>query len=214
MTLIRPAALSLTLFLTLAAATQAEVVRTFRESLQLETRDRIHVDLPVGKLRVEGVPGNTATFEVEVTCKRSSRRCEDYASDLDIRLDRRSTRVLLEVDDWPKWSTGGLDVRVLLRVPRNIALSADLGVGDIHTEGLESNLSLDLGVGDITITGNSASVRSVDVDSGIGKALLKVAGETFSERSFLGGETSWHEGRGEARIEVDLGVGAIEVDLL
>ena len=57
-------------------------------------------------------------------------------------------------------------------------------------------------------------VQSVTLDSGIGESSVALDGQHISgKRSFLGDEVPWSESGGDARIRVDLGIGAIDVDL-
>lgn len=208
-------ALATILALITTVSGSADVVRSFDESVSVDGKEQVRIDLPVGKLIIQGTSGSTAHFKIEVDCKRRSSRCERDAAALELELDDRSDRIRLQIKEWPTWSTGGLSIVIVASLPSHLAVSADVGVGDVQIDDLASDLSLDVGVGDVRINGASSAVRSVQVDSGIGKASIRIAGETFSERSFfLGNETRWTEGSGEARIEVDMGVGAIEVDLL
>jgi hypothetical protein len=90
-----------------------------------------------------------------------------------------------------------------------------MGVGELEVAGVDDDLSIDLGVGEVDVSVPEARFRSVDLDAGIGEASLRLPeGRYQGRRSFLiGSELDWHEGRGQAALVVDLGVGEVEVRL-
>ena len=201
-------------FTLIASAGQAATVRTLEETLSLEADDTLVLDFPVGELRVEGTSGQTVEVTVEIECSSLRRRCKSAAEEIEIEVRQRSTRVVVEVGGWPRWGTGGMKVSLVARVPRRTPLQVDMGVGQVQVRGLHSNVSVDLGVGEVEVEMDADRVRSVDLDSGIGESSVAVNGSPVKgRRSFLGGEIDWSEGTGTARIEVDLGVGAIDIDL-
>jgi len=197
-----------------AGGVQAATVRTLEEKLALAPGDVLELDLPVGELRVEGTATEGGNLRVEIECSKWRRRCQSAAEGIEIDVHRRGGRVRVELDGWPRWGTGGLSVSVFVEVPHSSALNVDMGVGQVTIAGLHSNLSIDLGIGDVEVEMAAEFVHSVNLESGIGESTMALDGESVSnKRSFLGDELRWSEGSGEARIDIDLGIGAIDVDL-
>jgi len=118
------------------------------------------------------------------------------------------------VKDWPKFSGGrGLHVIAKINVPRDLPLWTDLGVGELNVEGTEGDLTLDLGVGEVNVTLPKEAIRSVNLDTGIGEANLNADGRHYERAGLIARQLNWNEGKGNARVKVDCGVGEIGVSL-
>jgi len=204
--------LVLTVFL--AGGLCAETVRTIEEDLALEPGEILDLDLPIGELRVEGSATGGGSVRIDVQCSRKRRRCQSAAQNLELDLTRRGDRLRLEIEGWPRWGTSGLSLSILVEVPHSSPLRVDMGIGQVTVADLHSNVSIDLGIGGVEVEMAAEFVRSVNLESGIGESTMAVAGDPISNhRSFLGDELNWSKGEGEARINVDLGIGAVEVTL-
>jgi hypothetical protein len=122
-------------------------------------------------------------------------------------------RLKVELKGWPKSGNRGLEVNVQVKVPLDLALGVDLGVGELRIEGLEADLSADLGVGEVTVIMPAAAVGEVSVDTGVGEATLHADGRHWEGKGFVGKELNWSKGRGKAAITVDCGVGEADIRL-
>ena len=198
----------------IAPHANAATVRTLEEELRLETGEILDLDLPVGELKLRGTSDSKAEIVVEIECKRSRRRCERAAEDLELRTRKRGDNLLVELDGWPTWGTSGLSVTVTVNVPDGHPVIIDMGVGKVDVRGLKFDLTIDLGIGDVEVEMDAEFVHSVILDSGIGRSSVAFEGQRIAgKRSFLGDKVRWSEGEGNARIRIDLGIGAIDVDL-
>jgi hypothetical protein len=198
----------------IAPHANAATVRTLEEELRLETGEILDLDLPVGELKLRSTSDSTVEMVVEIECKRSRRRCESAAEDLELRTRKRGDTLRVDLDGWPSWGTSGLSVKVTVAVPEGHPVVVDMGVGKVDIRGLKSDLTIDLGIGDVEVEMDAEFVQSVSLDSGIGESSVAFDGQHISgKRSFLGDEVRWSEGEGNARIRIDLGIGAIDVDL-
>ncbi len=176
----------------------------------------LRLDFPVGDLEIEGVAGDEFTIEVSGRCKRHSQRCDEQLEE--IRIDIREGRngLWVEVSPHSKWGWWDkLELEARARHPADRPLSVDMGVGRLKVSGTESDLELDLGVGEVSVDLEVDYVRTVEVEAGIGDTELLVPdGWIDGERSFLiGSESHWRDGPGEARIDVEVGVGEAAVRL-
>jgi hypothetical protein len=191
-----------------------EVVRTLDRQLSANGVTGIHLDFPVGEMQVDAATGRQVQVQVKLECdsKRQS-RCVEAAKAIEIISSTSSDRLHVGLKGWPKAGTRGLEAHVVVSVPRDLPLKAELGVGEMRISGLESDLDADIGVGEITVKMPESAVASVNVDTGVGEANLFARGHHWESSGLVSRELNWSEGRGKAAINVDCGVGEAEVRL-
>lgn len=198
-----------------ALADSAETVRTLSLDLSAADAEALELEVPVGDVEVEGTDGSRVALAVEVRCERPVRnRCEEAARRLELAYQTRGGRLQVELDQWPDGrGNDGLSVRVDVEMPRAMKLDADLGVGEFDTVGLVGDLALELGVGEAKIRGREDSVRRVNLEVGVGEAILRLTDREIEGEGFIGKELDWRHGRGRAAVEVECGVGEVDVRL-
>lgn len=191
-----------------------EVVRTLDRQLSAAGVSGIHLDFPVGTVRVDAGIGRQVRVQVRLECdSRSQTRCVDAAQGVEIISSTSSDRLHVGLKGWPKSGNRGLEARFIVTVPRDLPLKAELGVGEMRITGLESDLDADIGVGEINVRMPGSAVASVSVDTGIGEATLFSQGHRWESSGLFTHELDWHEGRGRAAVNVDCGVGEAQVRL-
>lgn len=196
-----------------APAGADEVVRAFKQQIPIGTADKIHLDFPVGEVEVEGWNESRVDLDVKIECNRPTSRCEEAAKGLRLVYDNSGDRLKVEVKNWPKWGGKGIHVVAHVRVPRELALTADLGVGELEVSGVQGDLSADLGVGEVNITLPREAIGSVSLDTGVGEANLVVDGRRYQSSGLVAKEVRWSKGPGRSGVTVDCGVGEIDVRL-
>ena len=98
----------------------------------------------------------------------------------------------------------------LVRLPKHLALNIDLGVGDANVANLSQNLAVNVGVGEFSATMDQTNFKSLTADVGVGGVSL--SGFTNSENeSHLVGNNAEISGDGQSTLEVDVGVGEINL---
>lgn len=190
-----------------------EVVRTFQKQIPVGGVEDIHIEIPVGELEIEAGDGRQVETKVEILCERSKPRCLEAARNLRFVYSADDGRLHFELKDWPKMNPKGLQVRAHFIVPRDLPLRTELGVGELTVTGIEADLRADLGVGEVNVTMPEASVGSVRLDTGIGEADLRASGRRYSSEGLFVRQISWNKGKGQSSVEVDCGVGEINVAL-
>lgn len=196
--------------LAVAAVATAGESRTIEGRASLAVGQEVRIDFPVGELEVVGVAGDEFRITIEGRCKRHSSRCADHLDDIEVDIHESRGVIWVEVAPHSKWRWwNSLEIEAQVQHPRDRPLSIDMGVGELEVEGTLSDLEIDLGVGEVTVDVPVAVVGTVTMDAGIGETeLLVPAGWVRDERSFLvGSESSWRDGSGSARINVEVGVG-------
>lgn len=195
--------------------TQADTtVRTIKKDLPVEEAEWFFIDLPIGELEVKGTSGDKIQLHLKIKCEdRDNSRCRRAAEDLELDVNRHSDGIEIGIDHWPKFRNKGLSIHGYLEVPRQLVLEVELGVGEVNVIGMKDDVEIDLGVGEASIEMDESTVRSVSLDAGVGEATLRVGGRTIEGSGFIGHGLDWRDGPGRAHIEVDCGVGSIEVYL-
>jgi len=98
----------------------------------------------------------------------------------------------------------------LVRLPKHLALNIDLGVGDANVANISQNLAVNVGVGEFSATVDQTNFKSLTADVGVGGVSL--SGFTNSENeSHLVGNNAEISGDGQSTLEVDVGVGEINL---
>lgn len=190
-----------------------EVVRKLDGRFSAADASRISLDFPVGQLIVEAGSGREVEVHVELQCDSLRKtRCVEAAKKVEL-VGGTGNKLLVELKGWPKNGSHGLDGIFRVTLPRDLPLTADLGVGEMRISGLEADLTADLGVGDVTVTMPESAVAEVRLNAGVGEANLSAGGRSIEGRGFVGKELEWDEGSGKARVKVDCGVGEARVKL-
>lgn len=191
-----------------------DVVRTLNQAFPVNAVNGIDLEFPVGEVIVEAWDEPQVKVEAKLECKSlRAQRCTEAAKALRLAATQKSQRLHVELQGWPKSGDRGLEANVRVKVPRDLPLSAELGVGALSISGVESDLKADLGVGEVRITMLQEAVGSVQLDTGVGEANLSAGDKRYQSSGFIAKELSWTRGSGTAKVEVDCGVGEIKVEL-
>jgi len=200
-----------------AGAASAAEPRVIEGRAKVASDQEVRLDFPVGELEIVGVDGDTLEIVVEIRCKgRRRARCEDTAEQIELDIDESRGTLYVEIEPHSKWQWwDDLEIEARVKQPADRPLRVDMGVGELVIEGLAADLQVDLGVGEASVDMSVDAVRSVFLDAGIGETeLLGPKGWVRDERSFfIGSESSWRDGPGEARVHVEVGVGEASVRL-
>ena len=214
---VRPSRLA---WLALAAFPAAAVAgddseRTIRRSFDVRPGQEIRLDLRWGELEIQPTDGNAVEIVFEVECRGSGDRCRRRLAALDVAGETRRDRLEIEVTGLSRWTNAKAKLRMVARVPRQHPLFVDMGAGEVVVEGLGSDLEIDLGAGEIRVRMPEDRVSSVDLSAGVGDTTLRRGdGEVVSNRAHLVGSTvRWSDGSGDARVEVHVGAGEVDVRL-
>lgn len=191
-----------------------EVIRSFRQQIPIANTHKIHLDFPIAELNVDSGPGNQVGLDVKVRCKEKTGRCADRAHELELVFDNSGEVFKIQMKKYPKWHRSrNLKIVAHITVPRDLALSADLGVGEMRIHDVAGDLDVNLGVGHVNVDLPKAAFASVNLDTGIGESSLVAGGRRYESSGLMTREVRWTEGTGHSRVKVDCGVGEIDVVL-
>ncbi len=197
------------------AAAAADSDREIKASWPSGELDAIRFEISVGELEVTAGNNDGIAVEILAECKSDRRDCKAALEDLKISDRIRGGVLTIELEGYPKWGKGRIEVEAFVTIPADFDFDLDMGVGEVNIDGLVGNLDLELGVGELTIDTKAEHLRSVSLDVGVGDAAIYGGTNRVEERrSFLvGSEVYWAEGNGDKRIKVDVGVGEAKVRL-
>ncbi len=192
----------------LAADGLGELTKTF----ETQAGQKVRLQLPVADLRLEVADGNQVQADLLVSC-RWQQECADILSEIELVSSSTAQRFVVELKGISQWQSAKVEVEGTLIVPRSADLELEIGVGDIKIHGVERNLHVDVGVGKVKIWQPAAAVKAVSLEVNVGEATILGGAEDASDRrSFLvGSEVFWDKGPGDARIDVEVGVGEVSL---
>lgn len=195
-------------------ASADEIVRKLDRQASAAGVSAVHLDFPVGEVRVTAAAGRQVQVHLELECDSFRQaRCIETAKELELVSSTSDDRLRIGLKGWPKGGTKGLEARFTVSVPRDLPLKADLGVGEMEISGMASDVTADLGVGEVDVVMAENAVGSVSLDTGVGEANLYAQGRQWKSSGFVARELHWNKGRGKAEVRVDCGVGEAKVRL-
>ena len=195
-------------------ASADEVVRKLDRQISAAGASAVHLDFPVGEVRVTAGASRQVQVHVELECDSLRKtRCVDAAKGIELITTTVDDRLRVGLKGWPKSGTKGLEATFIVSVPRDLPLKADLGVGEMKISGMANDVTADLGVGEVSVTMAENAVGSVSLDTGVGEASLYAQGRHWESSGFIARELNWSKGSGKAEVRVDCGVGEAMVRL-
>jgi hypothetical protein len=208
--------------------------RTLADSYDPGSARTLQLNVPFGKVRIEGVERGPVRVRVDVDC-RNDHDCDEFVDGLRLASKRRGETLEVKIEgskrngDWDldvfdhgKHGSGGrhrhgddsdLHVEVVLQVPRTLALDLNVGAGEVEIANLRRDVAIDMGAGELTLRLPEGAVRSIRVDVAIGEVAIHQGGRTREYARVIGGPVRWNDGKGSSEIEVNLGAGEVDVTL-
>lgn len=173
----------------------------------------IRIEIPVADIEIEAADRKSVQAELTLRCRWQLDDCRKTLEEAELVSRTSSRRLVVELTGVTKWRSSQLDVDARLLVPRSAALEVEMGVGEVDILGVEKDLRVEVGVGEINVWIRRDKVGRVALDAGVGQVELTGEDHTAHERRpfFLGSEAHWQEGTGEARLDIEVGVGTISV---
>ena len=208
----RHSLLVLSLLVVLPSVVIGGELKEIYASFPIEEQNAIRIDIPVAEVDVIGTAGRTVEVEFTATCKRDH-HCEEVLENLDFESHGSRNTLRVDLVGYPKWGKGRVELEGVVRVPRDMEIEIELGVGDLEVKDLVADLRVELGVGEVNSWVDKKQTRSITLDAGVGEVELYGAGTRVEGRRsmLVGSEVHWDEGKGSARVFLEVGVGEISV---
>lgn len=189
----------------MSAAAEERVTRDY--SFDLSGIREIEFHASVGSLRILPADGEKVELVLAIEGKDGGwfRGTRDV-SDVELLSEVRGDRLILEQTEEhtnTEWT---------VRLPAVALTTIDMGVGEIVAEFNATELSIELGVGDVEVSAPLASAGRVDLEVGVGEATLKGGRRVETQRRMVSQQVHG-EGEGALDIDIDNGVGNIDLEL-
>jgi len=194
---------SFTLSNTAAAASSKRIQQ------RIDAEDLVHVDfeISIAQMDIEVYDGDVLELDLVIEADRDwwifGRKDID---NVELEVDRNGEQLKLRLDD------NDIQQEWVVRLPAHLAVSMDLGVGEVEFTDFANDLNLELGVGSMQLNvADNVDFESIHLNAGVGDTSVRgFDNGSDSERSFVGAD-SWYHGDGEFVVEVEVGVGDARV---
>jgi len=194
---------SFTLSNTAAAASSKRIQQ------RIDAEDLVHVDfeISIAQMDIEVYDGDVLELDLVIEADRDwwifGRKDID---NVELEVDRNGEQLKLRLDD------NDIQQEWVVRLPAHLAVSMDLGVGEVEFTDFANDLNLELGVGSMQLNvADNVDFESIHLNAGVGDTSVRSFDNgSDSERSFVGAD-SWYHGDGEFVVEVEVGVGDARV---
>ena len=180
--------------------------RSFEASYTASNATELSVESGVGSIELIRYSGQT--IEVEMTAEEAE---TSFFSDanldaVELVAQQNGNRLQLSV---PEQDNVKLTWRI--KLPQIASVNIDLGIGEVIGEMNAADLDVDIGIGelDIILFGDVADVKA---DVGIGDVNIEGAATQQKERAFISASGN-ASGRGQARVNVDVGIGEANITI-
>lgn len=197
----------------IVAPAQARVLQSQTKTYDAKGLQSVRVDFPVGELHVEGTDADQVTVKLYVHCDRHGAWCEDRAERVSLDVRPRGGRLDVDVDSHTLFHSDGFWIEGVVKVPRGLALDVNMKVGELEVRDMENDVDLAIKVGEVNLSMPETRVARVHAGVTIGEANLDHRGGHTQVAGLLGRRLNWTEGRGQARVDVRMGVGEVSVRL-
>ncbi len=202
------------LVLVLAAPSHARDLQSQTKSYAAAGLHKLTLELPPGEVTLRSSGDDHVRLTVGIHCDHDDdRACERRAEDLDLDSDRNGDQLGITLKDRTSWNGRHTDVRSIVEVPRGVAVSLELGAGELNVYDLGDDLEVAMGAGDATLHLRESDVGSVRVRVGVGDATLHTRTATYDGDGFISRTLHWGGGSGSARVRIVLGAGDVDLRL-
>ncbi|WP_026374939.1 DUF4097 family beta strand repeat-containing protein [Aestuariibacter salexigens] len=180
--------------------------KTLELTTELEAESTLNIHVAVGELEISRYSGDQVKVTVAVKPQNDWHwGSDDYdINNATLEVDRHSDQLHLEIP------IDGTEQDWRVMVPHAIHLRLDVGVGEVDVQDADRDVRVDVGVGEVDISLAHDDYRSISADSGVGSADIKGLQNIEHERTMVS-ESSQVDGAGQYRVNVDVGVGDIDI---
>lgn len=188
---------------TLSADSTKKISRT----IDATSLASVEIEASVAEMEIEFYDGDEIELEIEL--ESDGHWLAWRRGDIDhVELEVRTTEsnVFLGIRDRK------VEQHWRVKMPANLAIAIDVGVGEIELEDFSNNLEMDVGVGSVRVEIDDTEYAMIRASAGVGDTVIKgfPGQQTDNERSFMSSD-SYHYGNGELEIEIEVGVGDVLV---
>ncbi|MCL1092650.1 hypothetical protein [Shewanella kaireitica] len=203
-----------TLFLILgmtSTVAMAASTRTLSESYQYDGQE-VSLDMGIGSAKFIATDSNE--IKIEVVVEDSDTNWLFFWGDTDLSDIAIESKITTKALNLSLNEQDNIEQQWTVYLPKQTALSLEVGVGAIEVSGMTNDIEISLGVGSAVVE-HQITYNSIDLDSGVGDVSISEQGRKLTvERSLVAQSYSNKDQAGEASLTVDVGVGEVVVTKL
>ena len=200
--------LSLIVFaLVFTSTAMAASSKRIQQSIDAADIDHVDFEISVAEVDIEIYDGDTIELDLELEADRDwwifGRNDID---DVDLEVIRTGEQIKFRLDE------DDIEQEWVVRLPAHLAVSMEIGVGEVEFTDFANDLNMELGVGSMQLNvADGVDFESIHLSVGVGDTSVRgFDNGSDNERSFVGAD-SWYHGDGEFAVEVEVGVGDARV---
>lgn len=178
---------------------------TLNDTFPLANNGTLHLDIPVGEIELTTHDSNEISVEVRVKPQNDGWFSDEDVSEAKFKHRQEDGHVYLEIDQEKsvqEW---------IIAIPKNASIDLDVGVGEVNLDDVNANVFVDVGVGEVDVELTDNNYAMIHLDTGVGDVDLDGFKNAKWDKGMVSGSVRWN-GDGEHKINIDVGVGEIEVD--
>ena len=200
------------LLLTAAAASLsfnvlANESHTIKQSFAAHNNQQLEIDFPVGRLDMTSYDGDKIEVSIRLEVQQNDSWFNSNVNLDEITLDHHTKSDTLSL----KITEKDLKQYWQVKVPSSIQLDIEVGVGNVKLSELANSADIEVGVGKVSIDTNEADFKSISLESGVGTTSVKGLINTATQHKKITRSETHYTGQGSHNIEVEVGVGNIQV---
>ena len=198
--------LSLILALFVSSSAEAAGRKQIPQTFDASNLETVAFQISVAEVEIEVYDGDEIQLDIEIEADRnwlSLRRGDVDDVELEVRERDSTLRLSIEEDN--------IDQHWRIKLPAKLAVDFEMGVGYVRIEDFSNSMDMELGVGAIRVETKDVDYRSIHLSAGVGDTSIRgFENRSDQERSFISSD-SYYNGDGELTMDIELGVGDIEV---
>lgn len=190
----------------LGAPAMADSIKHISYTVDASALESVEFEISVAEIEIEVYNGEEIQLDIELKSQRNwfSWRRPDI-EDIELEVRGNGGHVFLGIDET------NIEQYWRVRLPAKLVVEMDLGVGDIRIQEFSNSLEMEVGVGAVRVEVNDTEYGEIHLSAGVGDASISgFDNRSDNERSFISAESFYH-GSGDLKIDIEVGVGDIEV---
>jgi hypothetical protein len=193
---------------------EARSIRNLEGHYDADRARTIRFEAAPGDIHVEPSRDGRVHVWLDVRCEDDSwDDCEGRAQKIQLTSHSEDGVLLVEVAGMSLQDNRGLNVNARVQLPPDRAFELQTLAGDIDIRGLENDIDLDVVAGEVKLTMDELYIGSLRARVAIGDATLWTSDGRIEGDGWLGKSLVWSHGLGDARVNVGLKVGELDVRL-
>ncbi len=180
--------------------------KTIQQQFDVADLATLELNISIGELEIEIVDSQQLQVEISLEAERRLFGLRAGSVDaIELATNQSATTLFLGID------VQDVTQHWIVQVPRHLAMTISLGVGDVQIEKLENSLDMEIGVGSVRVDVIETAFADIHLSTGVGDAAIRgMQSKADNERSFISAD-AYYEGDGKHHITIDMDVGEVLV---